>query len=128
MPQTIKCTSCNSENAEGLRFCITCGSRLGAPCPQCGAIVPPDSRFCPQCASLCGIGRFGKMQHKIEATQQITNCPDCGLPDNAGHRFCTACGAKLGIPCPQCSTIIEPAAGYCVNCGYVMEHLRGNKE
>ena len=118
MQQTITCTNCNSQNDKIFRFCTTCGARLSAPCSQCGAFVPPDSRYCPECAALCGSGRFGKTQHKVEATQQIINCPNCGSQDTSGRRFCIACGERLSIPCSQCGAIIELASGYCSNCGY----------
>ena len=129
MPKTIKCTTCNSQNAEGLNFCTTCGTRIGFPCPECGAIVPPDSRYCPSCAFLCGSGRFGKMQHKVEATQQVIKCPNCSAQVSSGRRFCTACGAKLQIPCPQCGTMVEPTAGHCTKCGYIgTMHNKENKK
>jgi len=122
--QQVKCTNCSHDNAKGLNFCVNCGTRLGFPCPQCGAIVPPDSRFCPECASLCGSGRFGKTQHKVESINKAVYCPECGLPDSSGRRFCTACGARLGIPCPQCGVIIDLTSGYCPTCGSIMPSVK----
>jgi len=119
--QQITCFNCGSTNAEGLNFCTNCGSRLGSPCPQCGAIVPPDSRFCPVCALLCGSGRFGKAQHKVEATDKPVSCPKCGLQNNSGRRFCIGCGNRLGIPCIQCGAIVDLASGFCTNCGCVIK-------
>ena len=127
MQQRIKCTFCHTENEEGFHFCTYCGARLGSICPQCAAVVPPDSRFCPNCAFLCGDGRFGKTQHKVEVTRQEIICPKCGTPDHTGHRFCIACGTKLGIPCPRCDAIIEPRAVYCIKCGYYLLHEKGKK-
>ena len=126
MQQSIICTNCNSENHKDFKFCTRCGSRLGTPCPQCGAVVPPDSRYCPNCAALCGSGRFGKAQHKVEATYVAVNCPNCGHPDNTGRRFCTACGAKIVKLCPLCGAEIEPTAGYCEKCGQIITGEKSN--
>ncbi len=119
--QQIKCSHCNTDNAKGFSFCINCGNRIGAPCPQCGGIVPPDSRFCPHCAFLCGSGRFGKGQHKVETVYRAVSCPKCGLPDNSGRRYCTACGARLSIPCTQCGTMVDLTSGFCTACGCIMQ-------
>jgi class 3 adenylate cyclase/predicted ATPase len=47
-------------------------------CPSCGAAIPDDSRFCPQCG-----------------TPQALNCAACGQANAAGSRFCAQCGVKL---------------------------------
>jgi endogenous inhibitor of DNA gyrase (YacG/DUF329 family) len=119
--QQVKCSNCNELNPKGLNFCINCGARLGVPCPQCGKIVPADSRFCPYCAVLCGSGRFGKGQHKVDAIQKTVTCPQCGLPDNSGRRFCTACGGRLSIPCTQCGSMVDLTSGFCTVCGCIMQ-------
>ena len=43
------CQSCGTGNPETARFCIGCGSRLGAACASCGSGLPSGSRFCPSC-------------------------------------------------------------------------------
>ena len=48
------------------------------PCPDCGALLDPDARFCPQC---------GKKLTLV--------CPECGAPVDLGSRFCKQCGHKL---------------------------------
>ena len=54
------CFKCEAENPLGNKFCGQCGAKLGIGCPNCGAIVLPDSRYCPNCAYLCGEGRHGE--------------------------------------------------------------------
>ena len=121
MQETTKCTKCNTLNSNKFQFCINCGARLGVPCPQCGTIVPPDSRFCPVCAFLCGSGRFGKAQHKIETTQELINCQNCGSQIVSGRRYCTFCGTRLSVTCPKCGEDIEPTTVYCVKCGHFIQ-------
>ncbi len=45
----MKCAACGSDNAEGARFCGSCGTRLSANCPRCEAPTPPGLRFCTSC-------------------------------------------------------------------------------
>ena len=127
MQETTRCTKCNSLNSNEFQFCTTCGARLGIYCPQCGTIVPPDSRFCPECAYLCGSGRFGKTQHKIETTQQIIKCHNCNSQVISGRRFCTSCGSRLFVTCPNCGENIEPTTVYCIKCGHFIQDKRNKK-
>ena len=50
-----RCPSCGHKNAEGIKFCQECGSRLGAPasgkCLSCGYDNPPGTRFCGGCGA-----------------------------------------------------------------------------
>src|SRR3954462_13004707 len=48
-------------------------------CAACGATLPAEARFCPDCDS------------SVTGT-----CAVCGHPLGAGHRFCSACGAPSG--------------------------------
>lgn len=50
----------------------------GAVCPQCGAQIFANARFC----SACG----AKLQ---------TVCPGCGAPVKPGSKFCSECGRAL---------------------------------
>ena len=48
---TIECSSCNSENEAGRKFCGNCGARLGMVCGTCGTSNPPGVRFCGECGT-----------------------------------------------------------------------------
>jgi class 3 adenylate cyclase/tetratricopeptide (TPR) repeat protein len=52
----MRCPGCESDNAEGARFCAQCGRRLApSACPSCGAETQPSQRFCGACgAALAG--------------------------------------------------------------------------
>src|SRR3954471_3975447 len=45
------CSACGTENPEGARFCMSCGTPLERRCPACSAIVPEGARFCVQCGA-----------------------------------------------------------------------------
>lgn len=55
-----------------------------ATCPQCGATVVEDSRFCNQCGA--------RLEKKTE-TQET--CPLCGGQLPKGSKFCNHCGGKI---------------------------------
>ena len=45
------CSSCQTDNPEGKRFCGDCGTPLAAGCPRCGAVNPEGKRFCGDCGA-----------------------------------------------------------------------------
>jgi class 3 adenylate cyclase/tetratricopeptide (TPR) repeat protein len=47
----MTCTGCGRALADGLKFCIHCGTRVGLSCPACGTPAPPDARFCGECGT-----------------------------------------------------------------------------
>ena len=50
-----RCPSCGEKNAEGVKFCQSCGTRLVAfACSSCGAELAPGARFCGVCGSKQG--------------------------------------------------------------------------
>jgi class 3 adenylate cyclase/tetratricopeptide (TPR) repeat protein len=47
----VRCSRCQSENRDGVKFCEECGSRLVSTCAHCGAEIAPDKRFCGSCGT-----------------------------------------------------------------------------
>jgi predicted ATPase/class 3 adenylate cyclase len=47
----LACNTCGTENPEGARFCMSCGSSLARTCPNCGADASPGARFCTECGT-----------------------------------------------------------------------------
>jgi len=45
----MKCSKCQFENPEGMKFCGECGARLEEICPGCGFSNPPHFKFCGEC-------------------------------------------------------------------------------
>ncbi len=76
-------------------------------CPDCGNIIPKESKFCPHC---------GHQQLVFD------QCSKCGknLPPNA--KFCPKCGSPVTIKpktiiCPHCKGENLPDAVFCNQCG-----------
>ncbi len=90
------------------------GSGPSTPCPKCGALVPPGTRFCPNCGqAMTGGGP--------PAAGPTTPCPKCGQPVPAGTKFCPNCGASMAPPaprtCPKCGKSVVTSGKFCPECG-----------
>ena len=45
----MKCSKCQFDNREGIKFCEKCGTSLELVCAKCGAKIPTDRQFCGEC-------------------------------------------------------------------------------
>jgi predicted amidophosphoribosyltransferase len=45
----MKCRKCQTENPDGMKFCVECGNKLEAICPKCGFGNAPSHKFCGEC-------------------------------------------------------------------------------
>ncbi|MCP2341816.1 SPFH domain-containing protein [Actinomadura rupiterrae] len=55
----VVCTSCNTGNAAGAKFCMGCGQPVAAPVPHCtgcGSQMPSGARFCANCGQAATSG------------------------------------------------------------------------
>ncbi|MBI3304643.1 MAG: zinc ribbon domain-containing protein, partial [Deltaproteobacteria bacterium] len=56
----MRCPNCETENPEGAKFCIECGTTLQNRCPSCGFENPPRAEFCAECGASLTIKAKGK--------------------------------------------------------------------
>src|ERR1700687_1527525 len=52
--ESMRCSSCGSENLKGAKFCDRCGAPFPSPCPSCGAANRTGARFCNECGAALG--------------------------------------------------------------------------
>src|SRR5215470_1252334 len=45
----MRCSSCNTDNPEGAKFCSACGAAMPVRCGNCGQPNRPGARFCNEC-------------------------------------------------------------------------------
>jgi class 3 adenylate cyclase/tetratricopeptide (TPR) repeat protein len=50
----MRCPRCESDNPDGMKFCIECATPLARSCPNCHFVNPPQARYCGQCAASLG--------------------------------------------------------------------------
>ena len=76
--------ACGAAVPADAKFCPQCGAKKPEPVAgwtcACGATVPGTAKFCPQCGAK-----------KPEAAV----CPKCGAAVAAGAKFCPECGQKI---------------------------------
>lgn len=94
----------------GQRMAGTFAAGLGAAttpqakCPKCGASIPVDSKFCPECGARSG-------------GEETISCPKCGKQIPVGAKFCPECGNEIKNECPKCGQPVKPGTKFCPNCG-----------
>ena len=54
----MKCSSCQFDNPDDMKFCGRCGRKIQPPCPHCNFSNPPDFKFCGRCG--------GRLDARIE--------------------------------------------------------------
>ena len=45
----MKCSICQSDNREGVKFCEQCGAKFEIECPNCRSKIPATVKFCGEC-------------------------------------------------------------------------------
>ena len=74
-------------------------------CPQCKAMCPAESQFCPSCGQRLAAPAQPKMSDMVA-------CPHCHMMNVAGVLFCANCGQRMGAPAapqPQPAPQSRPA-------------------
>lgn len=78
-------------------------------CPGCGAEMPVNVNFCPNCGA--------KKTDGVLPLHNSKPCPKCGeaMPHRA--RFCPNCGYSVVVKCVSCGSEMPLSSKFCPNCG-----------
>ena len=71
----MNCPSCNTENPDGARFCMTCGTRMDRSCASCGNDLPEGAAFCPNCGTPVQEPAAAPTQQASTATASSSAAP-----------------------------------------------------
>ena len=62
----MNCPSCNTQNPDGAKFCMSCGTALAPACPSCGAELPSaEAKFCPGCGHQLDQGEAAAQAERL---------------------------------------------------------------
>jgi class 3 adenylate cyclase/tetratricopeptide (TPR) repeat protein len=50
----VRCVACGTENEQGRKFCLECGTPLASTCAACGSPNTPQAKFCGECGAALG--------------------------------------------------------------------------
>lgn len=79
-------------------------------CSFCGAIMPDNKRFCPDCGN--------DTEYATDKNDKnLIKCSNCGYEYKSTMKFCPECGDKYN-PCPKCHADMETDSLKCSVCGY----------
>jgi membrane protease subunit (stomatin/prohibitin family) len=78
----VPCPKCGEMNQPSSKFCSSCGAKMAvdnAKCPKCSAEVPATSKFCPECGGQVAVTK---------------KCASCGAEVSGSVKFCPECGKE----------------------------------
>jgi pSer/pThr/pTyr-binding forkhead associated (FHA) protein/membrane protease subunit (stomatin/prohibitin family) len=92
--EQTKCPRCGSQNAPGMRFCITCGSPLAAPIAPTPMTAPAPVMPAPVTPSP-GVAPVVISSPQAAAPAETRTCKRCQGTSDKNAQFCRFCGASL---------------------------------
>src|SRR5215469_12787693 len=71
----MRCSSCGTENLEGLKFCNECGAPFKRRCPSCGFENNPTAKFCGECAAALAQAPVAPAKKSNDALIRVADAP-----------------------------------------------------
>jgi hypothetical protein len=73
----VKCSECQFNNREGVKFCEECGAKIELVCPACKANIPLGRKFCGECGyDLSNSTESAALKDKDQDTQISESPPE----------------------------------------------------
>lgn len=94
----------------GIAQQLNTAAGTGKTCRKCGAPVPVEKRFCPDCG-------FDTLNPDDKPAGGLITCSSCGKQYPATVKFCPECGDQYN-PCPKCAADLDQGAAVCPHCHY----------
>ncbi len=100
----VYCSACAKKFPNSMAFCPHCGNKYN-PCPTCGTDNPEGARRCVNCGTPLSGGTQKCPHCRTEIPQGYAFCPGCGQPVITDDNTCKRCGAQIPPTakfCPRC--------------------------
>src|SRR4029077_270446 len=76
----MRCSNCEAENPEGLKFCNECAAPLKRRCAKCGFDNAPTAKFCGECATPLNVPAAGP--RSAQAPGQVVQIAPIADPES----------------------------------------------
>ena len=87
----MKCSACQSDNREGVKFCEECGTRIAQVCPRCDHTIPAGKKFCGECGQKLAQNEAAPADPVIDYER-----PDSYTPKFMAEKILTTRGSLEG--------------------------------
>ncbi|MCG8616123.1 MAG: AAA family ATPase, partial [Desulfobacterales bacterium] len=91
----MKCTNCQSENREGVKFCEECGTHMAVECPACRTRIPLAAKFCGECGNKLPVNTDAAPDTDLETVIDY-NRPDSYTPKFMAEKILTTRSSIVG--------------------------------
>lgn len=99
----MKCSKCQFENPDGMKYCGQCGSKMAATCLKCGFSNPPGFKFCGEC------GQELSKANKTRVSDQPEQIPP---EQDAGAEYAVSVSEKPAGERKYATALFSDMSGY----------------
>jgi class 3 adenylate cyclase/tetratricopeptide (TPR) repeat protein len=85
----MQCPRCQHENEAGAKFCEGCAASLARTCANCGRLLSPRAKFCPECAHPAELSKATPPVRRFGS-------PDSYTPKHLAEKILTSRSALEG--------------------------------
>ncbi len=87
----MKCSACQSDNRDGVKFCEECGTEIAIVCPRCDSRIPVGKKYCGMCGEKLAQGETVKKASAIDYDR-----PDSYTPKFMAQKILTTRSSLVG--------------------------------
>ena len=86
MEDSLKCSVCEADLAQGVRYCAQCGAAAERTCPGCGQPAEASARFCPGCGTSLDAPEAPKKTLSTPSSTTAESADNASTLDSSAER------------------------------------------